>query len=296
MGGDRGRDLVYRGRRSARRRPCTPSISPDACARLRGRPAAWRFRTSTVKATCCSPRAVPAAHRRHRFQAANKERDQSWLDGSVAMDVSATEGRSSSTSRRPAAGRHCMASTCGRPMDRRRFGLARDHRPRSRLTASGRPHSCSALHRRSCCCPQEWASLARSNRGTLADYQAVAWFPDGRRLLLAAQRGRPRRQAVDAGHLGRGAETVSPERDSGSRPSAADFGGRTPGGALDQSRADLPPPVERDEDRADRGLDARNLRLAGMRTADRSTSFEIGELPAIVYRFHLADRRKEAMH
>src|SRR4029077_2635267 len=122
----------------------------------------------------------------------------------------------------------------------------------------------------------------------------VAWFPDGRRILLAgSEAGRGVRLWVQDVPDGT-PKPVSPEGlriASSSRPISAD--GRQ-AVAIDQSgRLFLHPLNGVEESKLIEGLDVGDTPIRWSADGQSFYVFRIGELPAIVYRFHLADRRKE---
>jgi hypothetical protein len=138
-------------------------------------------------------------------------------------------------------------------------------------------------------------SQARTlNGGNLADYQAITWFPDGRRLLLAGSEagrgvrlwtldlpdGMPKPVSQEGLRIASFGRPISPD---GMRVAALDANGRLWLHPL--NGADGSQPID--------GLEAGNLPIGWNADGQSVYVFQDGELPAVVYRFHFADRRKE---
>jgi len=223
-----------------------------------------------------------------------REWDLSWLDGSVVTDVSNDGGTILINEQTAGSGTPLYAvyarKTDGSPAIRIGDGSS------PALSLDGK--WAAALLLRS---PQSVALLPTSvgqprtlNGGNLAEYKAVTWFPDGRRLLLAGSEagrgvklwtldlpdGMPKpasREGLRIPFFGR---PISPD---GRQVAALDAGGRIwihPLNGTEGSR-----PIE--------GLDAGNLPIGWDADGRSLYVFRDGELPAVVYRFHLADHTKE---
>ena len=228
--------------------------------------------------------------------ATNKERDQSWLDGSVVMDVS-NDGGTILINEQTAGGGSPLygvyvRKTDGSPAIRIGDGSSPALSPDGKWAAAlvlRSPQSVVLL-------PTRVGQPRTLNGGTLAEYQAVTWFPDGRRLLLAASEagrgvrlwtldiseGVPKpisREGLRIAPFGR---PISPD---GTQVAALDGAGRIWIHPLNGTEGSGP--IE--------GLDARNLPIGWNADGRSIYVFRDGELPAVVYRLHLADRRKEPM-
>jgi eukaryotic-like serine/threonine-protein kinase len=132
------------------------------------------------------------------------------------------------------------------------------------------------------------------DRGNLVDYQAVTWFPDGRRVLLAGNEA-GRRVRLWVQDIWEGKPTpVSAEGlriAFSSRPISPD--GNLVAAVDESERVGLHGVDGREDFRPLEGLEAGDVPIRWSADGRSFYVFRKGEQPAIVYRFHLADRRKE---
>ena len=132
------------------------------------------------------------------------ERDLSWLDATVVSDLSrVTAGRFSSPSRAPEAGSGPTPSTCAAATAHRPLAWERERRVLSPPTANGRSSIVPSTPPSLVLLPTGPGRAKTLERGPIVSYQAVAFFPDGERLLIAAnEEGKPVRlyvQSLEAG-------------------------------------------------------------------------------------------------
>ena len=228
--------------------------------------------------------------------AGQSERDLSWLDGSMLTDLSA-DGRTlliNEVSSGTATSQYAvyLRRTDGSPAIRLGEGVSPALSPDGLWAATlllRSPPSVTLL-------PTGAGRPLTLNRGRLVDYQTVAWFPDGNRILIAgSETGRSSRLWIQ--DLGGSAPTavgpegfrlaaftrpISPE---GTRTIAIDVHGRSwvvplTGGGKAQAITGLVPgdvPVR---------WDAEGRSVYVVRR---------DEIPATVHRLTLADGRKEAV-
>ena len=222
-----------------------------------------------------------------------KERDLSWLDGSVVTDVSA-DGETMLINEQAAGGGTplyavYMRKTDGSPAVRIGDGSSPALSPDGKWAASlvlGSQPSIVLL-------PTRVGQSRTLNGGNLADYQAITWFPDGRRLLLAGSEkghgvklwtldlpdGTPKPVSQEGFKIPSFGRPISPD---GTRVAAIDTSGRL---WLQPLNGEHGSPID--------GLAAGSLPIGWHADGRSLYIFHDGELPAVVSRFHLADGRME---
>ena len=222
------------------------------------------------------------------------ERDLSWLDGSVLTDLSA-DGSTLVINEQAAGSGTPLYAVYVRKSDgsaaiRIGDGSSPSLSPDGRWTAAllvRSPPSIVLL-------PTGVGQPRTLTPGTLGAYQAVTWFPDGRRLLVAGS------------ETGRGVRLWSVDVQDGTRKSVSEEGFRiasfgrpvSPDGtrvaALDgRDRLWLNSTDGTAVSRPVDGLEPGYLPIGWHSDGGSIYVFRDGELPATVCRFHLADGRKE---
>jgi eukaryotic-like serine/threonine-protein kinase len=226
----------------------------------------------------------------------DKQRDLTWLDGSVVTDVSA-DGRVLLINEQEAGGGTPLYAvyvrqTDGSPAIRIGDGSSPALSPDGMWAASlllRSPPSIVLLPTR--------AGQARTlDAGNLSDYQAITWFPDGRRLLLAGSEsargvrlwtvdlvdGVPKPVSREGFRIAPFGRPISPD---GTQVAAFDANGRVWLLPLNGGR----------ESSAVEDLDVSTLPIGWSGDGRWLYLFEDGNLPATVYRFNVADHRKESV-
>jgi eukaryotic-like serine/threonine-protein kinase len=222
------------------------------------------------------------------------ERDLSWLDGSVVTDVS-PDGSTLVINEQGAGARSpryavYLRKADGSPAIRIGEGSLPTLSPDGGAIAAvilGPSPSIALI-------PTAAGQPRTLDRGTLTNVQTVAWFPDGRRLLLSgSEAGRGLRlwtQAVRDGIP----VPVSPEGvrvPAGSQPISPDG---THAAALDSSERVWVHALQAGEEpRLVEGLEPGDVPIRWSGDGQSLYTFRYGELPATVYRFHLTQKRKE---
>jgi Tol biopolymer transport system component len=221
-----------------------------------------------------------------------RERDWSWLDGSIATDLSPDGRTLLFTEQNTGSGTSAYAvylrQTDGGPPTRIGEGSDALLSPDGKWVAAvilGPPASVVLL-------PTSVGSPRTLPRGTLANYEAVTWFPDGRRVLLAAaaQGGRVRLREQDVASGPPKPVSIDGLRFAfSSRPISPDGRYVT---ALDEAdRVWLQPlnggPAERVE-----SLAPGEIPIRWDQDALSFYVYRTGELPGLVHRYRLADRLK----
>jgi eukaryotic-like serine/threonine-protein kinase len=222
------------------------------------------------------------------------EQDLSWLDASVLTDVSA-DGSTLLINEQGAGGGTPLYAvyvrkTDGSPAVRIGDGSSPALSPDGRWAAAlvlRSPPSILLL-------PTGVGQPRTFRPGTIRDYQAVTWFPDGRRLLVAgSEAGRgvrlwtvdvqdgTRKEVSEEGlRIASFGRPISPD---GTRVAALDGSGRLWLSSMNGTRPSRP--VD--------GLEPGYLPISWHTDGRSIYVFRDGELPAIIYRFHVDDGRKE---
>jgi Tol biopolymer transport system component len=224
-----------------------------------------------------------------------KERDLSWLDASVVTDVSA-DGSTLVINEQGVGARTPLYAVYIRKIDgspATRIGegalpmLSPDGRWVAAVLQSASP-SITLL-------PTGAGQPRTLDRGTLVGYQSVTWFPDARRVLVAgneADRG-IRLWVQDVADGG----TPTPVTKEGLRiafPSQPISPDGSKVATLDQDERVWLHSLTGDQDtRLVDGLEAGDIPIRWHADGQSFYVFRYGELPAIVYRFHLKERRKD---
>jgi Tol biopolymer transport system component len=222
------------------------------------------------------------------------ETDLSWLDGSVLTDVSG-DGRTLLINEQAAGGRSPLYAvyvrkTDGSPAVRIGEGSSPALSPDGSWAAALVLRSPASIH----LLPTGVGQLRTLSPAGIGDYQAVTWFPDGRRLLVAGrepghdvrlwavdvQDGARKAVAAEGLRIPSFGRTLSPD---GTRVAALDGRGQlwvstVEGTAPSQSLDELEPGY---------------LPITWHADGKSIYVFRDGELPVVVYRFHIEDRRKE---
>ena len=220
-------------------------------------------------------------------------RDLSWLDTPVVTDLSA-DGRTvlfieGGTGSRSGSYAVYMRTTDGAPAVRLGDGsvaaLSPDGAWAAAIVLSPRP-SLTLL-------PTGADQPRTLDRGDIANYYAVTWFPDGQSVLFAgSEQGRDVRLYVQDVRGGKPApisaegvrivENGNPMTSDGEHVAAVDQTGRV-----------LLHPTEAGEGRPIPGLDPGDLPIRWSPDGGSLFVFRRGDLPARVYRLRIADGRKE---
>ena len=222
------------------------------------------------------------------------QRDLTWLDGSVVTDVSA-DGQMLLINEQAAGGGTPLYAVYVRKVDgspaiRIGDGSTPALSPDGRWAAAvllRSPPSLALL-------PTGVGQPRTLNTGTLAGYQAVTWFPDGRRLLLAANEGGrstrlwtldvpdgvPKPASPEGFRIPSFGRPVSPD---GLQVATFDATGRLWLLPLSGSR-----PA-----RSIHNLETSMLPIGWSSDGRWLYVFQDGSLPATVYRFNVADHRTE---
>jgi serine/threonine protein kinase len=222
------------------------------------------------------------------------ERDLSWLDGSVVTDLSSDGATVLINEVSAGAGTPLYAAYLRKTDGSSAIRIGEGAMPR--LSPDGR-WAVTLLLRSlpSVVLLPTGAGQPRTlDRGSLTDLQAVAWFPDGRRILIAGrQASEPIRlwtQELAGGPpkpIGREGLWIAPY----SRPISPD--GRS-ALTLDLSgRIWLERLTEGQEAHAITGLEKGDVPIRWAADGRSFFLFREGELPTIVYRFDLNEGRKE---
>jgi Tol biopolymer transport system component len=220
--------------------------------------------------------------------------DLSWLDGSVLTDVSA-DGTTLLINEQAAGGRTPLYAVYtrksdGSPAVRIGDGSSPALSPDGRWAAALvlRPPAAILL------LPTGVGQPRTIRPGSLGDYQAVTWFPDGQRLLVAgSEAGRnvrlwtvdvrdgSRKQVAEEGlRITSFGRPISPD---GRRVAAVDGAGRLWLSSLEGIGPSVP--LE--------GLEPGYLPITWHSDRKSIYVFRDGELPVVVHRFHIEERRKE---
>jgi dipeptidyl aminopeptidase/acylaminoacyl peptidase len=223
-----------------------------------------------------------------------KQRDLTWLDGSVVTDVSGDGGMLLINEQAAGGGTPLYAvyvrKTDGSPGIRIGDGSSPALSPDGTWAAAFLLRSPPAI----LLLPTGVGQARTLNAGNLADYQAITWFPDGRRLLLAGsesgRRGRlwtlnlpdggPKPASPEGFRIASFGRPISPD---GTQVAAFDGSGRLWLLSLTEGQGSHPV----DE------LEASTLPIGWSSDGRSLYVFKDGNLPATVYRFDFADRRKE---
>jgi dipeptidyl aminopeptidase/acylaminoacyl peptidase len=224
------------------------------------------------------------------------ERELSWFDGSVATDLSADGGTVLINEVSAGAGTPLYAvyvrKTDGSPAIRIGDGAMPALSPDGQWAAAlllGTPTSVTLL-------PTGAGQPRTLDRGPLSDFQALAWFPDGRRILIAGnQAGAPVRlwtQDVASGpptSIGPEGLWIAPY----SQPISPDGKSAL---ALDLSgQILLVPLTDGGQPRAITGVDKGDVPIRWAADGRSFYLFAERALPAVIYRFELDQGRKEAL-
>jgi Tol biopolymer transport system component len=222
------------------------------------------------------------------------ERDLSWLDGSVLADLS-PDGNTLLINEQAAGGGTplyavYLRKSDGSPAVRIGEGSSPALSPDGKWASSlllGSPPAIALL-------PTGAGQRRMLDHGPLVDYEAAAWFPDGRRLLIAASEaarpmrlwtqevpdGTPQPVSAEGFRIASYSRPVSPD---GTRATAIDPHGRIW----------IHPLTGAGEPELVGGLQPGDLPIGWDADGRSVYVFREGEMPAVVYRVYPADGRKE---
>jgi Tol biopolymer transport system component len=222
-----------------------------------------------------------------------KEHDWSWLDGSIATDLSNDGSRLLFTEQNTGSGTSAYAvylrTTDGSPATRIGEGSDALLSPDGRWAAAvvlGPPEAVVLL-------PTSAGEPRALPNGTLNDYQAATWFPDGQRLLLAsAERGHRVRlwEQTLAGAVPTPVSIEGLRIAGSSRPISPD--GRYAVALDEADHVWLQPLTGAAAERLDR-LDPGDIPIRWDADGTSFYLFRTGELPGTVQRYRVTDRVKQ---
>ncbi len=223
------------------------------------------------------------------------ERDVSWLDGSVANDLSADASTILFTEQAAGSATSAYAvyvrGTNGAPPTRIGEGSVPSLSPDGKWAAAIVPASAPSV----VLLPTSIGESRTLERGSLVDYEAVAWFPDGRRVLLAAREAGRRVRLWDQDVAGGAPRPVSAEGlriEFSSRPISPN--GRD-AAALDEHGGVWLQPLDGGAPERLAGLDPGDIPIRWDAAGASLYVYRKGELPSAVQRYRLGDHLKQAI-